>query len=196
MKRPLSCSRHVQLDLWSSLVTPQFTHSSQAKPFWKCSQLFQLAETAKQMAFSQYTKNDGLIFLRSRPHYKSLSDQIPDKPRTMLAKKNIYGQPDSHVSGSLSLSLSPEPCRLKWGNSEWSQIISAVLFHIWLSFYGYIFNLLHKSVLAHECYSRLMFYFHIYFVFHICFSCWVGSKELKQYMSWSLFSTFWFLGLL
>ena len=108
MKRPLSCSRHVQLDLWSSLVTPQFTHSSQAKPFWKCSQLFQLAETAKQMAFTQYTKNDGLIFLRSRPHYKSLSDQIPDKPRTMLAKKNIYGQPDPHVSGSLSLSLSPQ----------------------------------------------------------------------------------------
>ena len=90
------------------VLTPQFTHSSQAKPFWKCSQLFQLTETAKQMAFTQYTKNDGLIFLRSRPHYKSLSDQIPDKPRTMLAKKNIYGQPDPHVSGSLSLSLSPQ----------------------------------------------------------------------------------------
>ena len=96
----------------------------------------------------------------------------------------------THTSLALSVSLSPEPCRLKWGNSEWSQIISAVLFHIWLSFYGYIFNLLHKSVLAHECYSHLMFHFHIYFVFHICFSCLVGSIELKQYMSWSLFSTF------
>ena len=106
---------------------------------------------------------------------KFIGSNRQHKPRTILANtkeiKEIYGQPHPHVclSVSLSLSLSPGLCRLTQRSSEGSQITGnscsrtnqCCTFHILLSFYSYLFNLLHKSVLAHDCYSHLMFHFHI-----------------------------------